>query len=123
MVPFLALAACTLAAGLWSWKLHHLQDDIKGEPVLIEHVKVHAKSEHGQMRGIPSSKYIHFYVPERDTVVVCKVTDGIWHYLPKNDWGMLHHQGGAFFSFQRDQDGELVELKDYSTVWDIYSGY
>lgn len=121
MAAFLVLAACALT-GLCFWRLHSLQDNSKNEPALTEHAKVHAKSEHGGLRDIPSAKYIHFYVPERDTVVTCKVTNGIWNYLPKNDWGMLHHQGGEFFSFRRDCDGELVELKGYSTVWDIYSG-
>ena len=121
MAPFLVLLACVLIALLY-WKLHNLQDNSKDEPILTEHAKVHAKSEHGGLRGVPSAKYIHFYVPERDAIVICKVTEGIWHYLPKNDWGMLHHQGGKFLSFRRDCDGELVELKDYSTVWDIYSG-
>lgn len=120
MLPFLAFAACVLA-GLCFWKLRNLQDNSKDEPVLTEHAKVHAKSEYGGLRDFPAAKYIHFYVPERDTVVVCKVTDGIWNYLPKNDWGMLCHQGGRFFSFRRNCDGELVELKDYSNVWDIYS--
>ena len=125
LAPILALAACALA-GLLFWKLHNLQDNIEDEPVLTEHAKVHAKSEHGRLNrrlmGIPAAKYIHFYVPERDTVVVCQVTDGIWHYLPKNDWGMLHHQGGKYFSFRRDCDGELVEPRDYSTIYDIYRG-
>lgn len=122
MAPLLVFAACALA-GFCFWKLHHLQDSSKDEPILTEHAKVHAKSEHAGFRGVSAAKYIHFYVPERDAVVTCRVPDGIWHYLPKNDWGLLCHQGGAFFSFCRDCGGELVELKDYSTVWDIYLGY
>lgn len=55
-------------------------------------------------------------------MVVCQITEGIWHYLPKSDWGMLHHQSGKFFSLWRVCDGELVELKYYSTIWDIYFG-
>ena len=67
---------------------------------------------------MPRAKYIHFYIPERDTVVVCKVPKGVWEYLPKNDWGMLHHQGGAFFSFQRDC-GEVVDAEKYRDIWEI----
>lgn len=125
MKPYLTFAGVFLLsalAGFGSWRLQNLQDKSKDEPVQTEHAKVHAKSEAGRYRRVPPAKYIHFYIPERDTVVVCKVPQGIWEYLPKNDWGMLCHQGGTFFSFRRDCDGELVELKDYSTVWDIYSG-
>lgn len=119
MAPYLVLAALLLGC-LCFGKLRKLEDKSKDEPVLTEHAKVHAKSEHGQIRHIPSAKYIHFYVSERDTVVTCQVPTGVWEYLPKNDWGTLYHQGGTFFSFQRDCDGEIVSLETHGTIHDIY---
>lgn len=120
--PFLTFAGVLVLSvllGFGKWKLQNLHDNVKGEPVLTEHAKVHTKSEAGGYRRSPPVFYIHFYVPERDTVVVCKVPKGIWEYLPKNDWGVLHHQGGAFFSFQRDCDGEVVDPESYIQIWEV----
>lgn len=110
-------------------KLRNLEDSPKNEPILTEHARLHAKDEHGAVYHrysfkavLPSAKYIYFYIPERDTVVVCKVPCGVWEYLPKGDWGMLCHQGGKFFSFQRDCDGEIVSPETHSTIYDIYQG-
>lgn len=122
MNPHLAFAgvlALGALLGLGRWKLQNLHDSVKGEPVLTEHAKVHAKSETGGYRRSPPAYYLYFYVPERDTVVVCKVPKGIWEYLPKNDWGMLYHQGGAFFSFQRDCDGEIIDPESYAQIWEL----
>ena len=101
------------------WKLQNLQDKSKGESVQTEHAKVHAKSKSGGYRRVPPANYIHFYIPERDTVVVCKVPQGIWEYLPKNDWGMLYHQGGTFFSFRRDCDGAIITSETYTQICDL----
>ncbi|MCI9311285.1 MAG: DUF2500 domain-containing protein [Lawsonibacter sp.] len=90
---------------LFGHRMDNLHDRSKGEPVLTEKARLHAKEEYGKYGGI---KYLNFYIPERDTVVVCKVPDNIWTYLPKGDWGMLCHQGGTFFSFTRDCNGEVI---------------
>lgn len=103
--------ALLFAAMCWlSYRKDHFQDQSDGESVLTERARLHAKSEHSVMRGC-RAYYLHFYIPERDTVVVCKVNVSIWKYLQKGDWGALCHQGGTFFSFQRGD--ELIEDKIY----------
>ena len=76
MAPYLIFITLLLVCFGFG-KLRHLEDKSKDESVLIEFAKVHAKSKHGQIQKIPSAKYMHFYVPKRDTVVVCKVPTGV----------------------------------------------
>ena len=92
---------------LFDHRMDNLHDKSKDEPVLTEKARLHAKDEYRSGYAC-TTKYLNFYIPERDTVVVCKVPDNIWTYLPKGDWGVLCHQGGIFFSFTRDCDGEVI---------------
>lgn len=101
-----AFIFCTPAFFFWH-RMDNLHDKSKGEPVLTERARLHAKDEY-QSSKYGTTKYLDFYIPERDTVVVCKVPYNIWIYLPKGDWGVLCHQGGIFFSFTRDCDGEVI---------------
>ncbi len=79
-------------------------DKTKGEPLLAEEALVHAKTDHSNRY---SSFYtIHFYIAARDTVVTCGVPEQIWHLLKKGQRGILCHQGGTFYSFERN--GELL---------------
>ena len=125
----LVLLIAGLLIHLFQWRLRNLEDKSEHEPILTEHARLHAKDEYGAVYSrysfkatIPSAKYLYFYIPERDTVVVCKVPKGIFEYIPKGDWGMLCHQGGMFFSFQRDCDGEIVSPETHSNISDLYYG-
>ena len=112
---FLLFMAAGIAYYFWQGhRIQNLHDPIDGEPILIEKARVHTKSSYRYSDSLSSVVYyIGFYVPERNFVVECKVHKSIWKRLNKGDWGFLCHQGGFFFSYNRN--GELIYKKDRYT--------
>jgi len=74
-------------------------------PVLAERARIYVKETHTGGRFAPPDCYLYFFIPERDTVEECRVSAHIYDCLKKGDWGILTHQGGQFYSFQRN--GEI----------------
>lgn len=77
-------------------------DKSEGQPLLAEEALVHAKTDS------PDCYIIHFYISTRNEVVNCEVPYQIGKYLQKGWRGILHHQGGKFFSFERESE-EICE--------------
>ena len=94
-----ALIAIGLLAGLTVIVRRRLHDKSDGEEILAEQALVHDKSDY---RVFYSDVYvIHFYIPDRDTVVNCEVSRDLWQGLERNYSGVLVHQGGKFISFNK----------------------
>lgn len=94
---FVGLALFTVVLAMIKDKIEDEQD--RKSPVLSEPALIHAKSEERKSR-YRVSYYLHFFIPDRDTVETCCVSESIYKYLSKGTRGTLTHQGSIFISFK-----------------------